>query len=228
VSKETIAIIDYGSGNLHSAVKAFEYVLDQENLDAKVLLTNNANEVEQADRIVLPGQGAFGDCYKGLSSIEGMIDALQKSVIERKKPFLGICVGMQLLATKGLEYGEHAGLNWIPGEVIPMAPKDKFLKIPHMGWNEISCTESGKSHPVLKDIVQSTTENDGKNVPHFYFVHSYMFECKDKDHLLSYANYGGPVTAIIGRDNIIGVQFHPEKSQQTGIRLISNFLSWVP
>jgi glutamine amidotransferase len=230
MAKETIAIIDYGSGNLRSAAKAFEHVVTEHGLGHKVVVTNRAKDIAKAGRIVLPGQGAFGDCMDNLKATDGMIDALEDAVIKNGKPFLGICVGMQLLATRGLEHGSHAGLNWIPGQVTPLTPSDKTLKIPHMGWNELitvsyegSTEEQNNTHFVLR----STESADGQP-QHYYFVHSYMFECEYNHHILSMAEYGGPVTAIVGRDNIIGVQFHPEKSAEAGLDLIKSFIEWRP
>lgn len=213
----TVVIIDYGSGNLRSAAKAFEKVIADEALDYDVIVSANPEDLNKAAKIVLPGQGAFGDCINGLSSIPGMRDALNDNVIKKSKPFFGICVGMQLMATRGLEHGTHAGLGWIAGDVVKMTPSDKSLKIPHMGWNELNITEAGKQHFVLRNT---------KTPDHYYFVHSFLFECKDKTHILGTAEYGGDVPAIIGRDNMIGSQFHPEKSQQAGLQLISGFLNW--
>jgi glutamine amidotransferase len=230
MAKETIAIIDYGSGNLRSAAKAFEHVIKEEDLPHEVIITNRAEDIAKASRIVLPGQGAFGDCMDNLKSTDGMIDALEEAVINKGTPFLGICVGMQLLATRGLEHGSHAGLGWIPGQVVPLNPSDKSLKIPHMGWNELvivsydgSSAEQDNTHFVLR----STESIDGQP-KHYYFVHSYMFECEYNHHILSMADYGGPVTAIVGRDNILGVQFHPEKSAEAGLDLIKSFIEWRP
>lgn len=215
--KSILAIIDYGSGNLRSAAKAFEHVIEQNKLNIEVLVTNKASDLARASHIVLPGQGAFGDCMAGLQAVEGMIEALERAVLVDKKPFLGICVGMQLLVTRGLEYGTHDGLNWIEGDVVPMKPDDPTLKIPHMGWNNAIFSQDA-DHPVLA--------RQKKHQPHFYFVHSFMVQCKDSNHVLGIANYGGDVTAIIGRDNILGVQFHPEKSQEAGLQLLHDFLLW--
>jgi len=212
--KDSILIIDYGSGNLRSASKAFEKVVADENLPLDIIVSADPEDLNKASRIVLPGQGAFGDCMSGLTKIPGMLEALNDNVLKKAKPFLGICVGMQLMATRGLEHGEHAGLNWIPGDVVKISPADKSLKIPHMGWNEATVT---KPHFALRSI---------KTSEHFYFVHSFMVECKDKAHVLAQADYGGPITAAIGRDNMIGVQFHPEKSQNAGLTLVSDFLKW--
>lgn len=206
-----VAIIDYGSGNLHSAEKAFEKVArDTGHL---VIVTDDPKEVKSASHIVLPGVGAFGDCKAGLDALDGMIETLEQEVLGNKKPFLGICVGMQLLADKGFERGEHKGLGWIKGEVRKITPQDKSLKIPHMGWNELNIED--KQHPLLKNIGERE---------HVYFVHSYHFVCTDKKNMLAVTDYAGVVTASVGAGNIMGVQFHPEKSQQTGMKIIRNFL----
>ncbi len=205
-----IAIIDYGSGNLRSAQKSFERVVDK---NSEVKITSDKNYLRDATHIVLPGVGAFADCFRGLSSISGMISALEKEVIENKKPFLGICVGMQLLADYGNEHGKHKGLGWVSGEVVPLTPTNKSLKIPHMGWNELIIK---KPHNLLKNI------NSGD---HAYFVHSYHFLPSDRNLIIAEADYGGSVTAVIAKDNIMGTQFHPEKSQKTGLSLIRNFMA---
>jgi glutamine amidotransferase len=215
--KNTVLIIDYGSGNLRSAAKAFEYIIQNHNLDFDVIISSNPQDIKTASHIVLPGQGAFGDCANALKNIEGMIEILEKAVLTHNKPFLGICVGMQLLATKGLEYGTHEGLNWIEGEIVEINPKNKDLKIPHMGWNVLKLKDN-EEHPVLKNLPQ--------NEAHFYFVHSYMFKAKEKQNILGATEYGDDVTAIVGRDNIVGVQFHPEKSQEYGLQILHNFLLW--
>jgi len=202
---KNIAIIDYGSGNLRSAAKAFEHVAG-----VKVKVTSDAKDLETATHIVLPGVGAFGDCIAGLKKIPGMIAAMEKQVLENKKPFLGICVGMQLLADTGHEYGEHKGLGWIKGEVRKISPADKSLPIPHMGWNSLQLS---KPTPLLKNLQGDV-----------YFVHSYQFIPGDNDNLLATTDYGGKVTAAVARGNIMGVQFHPEKSQQAGLQLLKNFL----
>lgn len=222
MSSDFVAIIDYGSGNLRSAEKAFERVISERSLPLEARVTSRPEDVAAAARIVLPGQGAFGQCMGGLTSIPGMQEALHEAVQQKGRPFLGICVGMQLLATRGLEHGIHAGLNWIPGEVRPIEPGDPALKIPHMGWNELHLPNAAphdNKHPLLRSM-----ESSG----HYYFVHSFMFECEDMHHILAYTDYGGPVTAAVARDNIAGVQFHPEKSQKDGLRLIADFLSWNP
>ena len=219
MAKETILIIDYGSGNLRSAAKAFEHMGPGKGHDIEVKVSGKPEDVLSADRVVLPGQGAFGDCMNGLSKIPGMMEALKEAVLHKGRPFLGICVGMQLLATRGLEHGAHAGLNWIEGEVHPMDLNDPALKIPHMGWNDLAfpsaSIQQDNRHFVLRNI--SSTEN-------FYFVHSFVFQCRHAHHVLALTDYGGFQTAIVGRDNIIGVQFHPEKSQSAGLKLIGNFL----
>ena len=200
-----VAIIDYGSGNLRSCAKAFEHVAG-----AKVVVTSEAKDLDDATHIVLPGVGAFGDCIAGLRKIPGMIAAMEKQVLLAKKPFLGICVGMQLLADVGHEYGEHKGLGWIKGEVRKIEPSDKTLPVPHMGWNGL---EIKKQSPLLKNL--------GGDV---YFVHSYHFIPAENHNLLATTDYGGKLTAAIGKDNVMGVQFHPEKSQAAGLELIRNFL----
>lgn len=218
----TIAIIDYGSGNLRSAAKAFAHVLAHEEMDGNVVITNKADVVASADRVVLPGQGAFGDCIAGLKAVDGMVDALQDSVLQRGTPFFGICVGMQLLATRGLEFGEHQGLGWIPGDVVKMQPSNAALKIPHMGWNTL--TPGDAPHPVLQGI----TKTSAGSLPDFYFVHSFMFQCKNSEHVAGWCDYGGRFAAMVAKDNMIGTQFHPEKSQQAGLDLIRGFLRWNP
>lgn len=207
----TVAIVDYGSGNLHSAAKAFERMADE-----PILVTADPAAVVAADRIVLPGVGAFGDCWGGLSALDGMVEALEEAVIRGGRPFLGICVGMQLMATRGLEHGEFPGLGWIPGEVVHIEPADPALKVPHMGWNELTIAHP---HPVLDGLPSGA---------HMYFVHSYQFMLEDPAHLLATTDYGGPITAVVGRDNMIGSQFHPEKSQKSGLAFIEAFLRWNP
>jgi imidazole glycerol-phosphate synthase subunit HisH len=228
MAKETVVIIDYGSGNLRSAAKAFEHVVARAGSDIKVIVSARPEDVHQASRIVLPGQGAFGDCLHNLQGVDGMIPALEDAVLKKGRPFLGICVGMQLLATRGLEHGVHAGLNWIAGQVVPMAEKlgTTDLKIPHMGWNEMVSPVSGaqdNTHFVLR-----SAESSGMGAQHYYFVHSFVFECEYKHHVLGFTDYGGLFASAVGRDNILGVQFHPEKSQDGGLRLIENFLKWKP
>ena len=233
MGKEKIVIIDYGSGNLRSAAKAFEHVIDNEAINAEVKISSDADDVLKADRIVLPGQGAFPDCMENLQNTVGMIEALEERVLKDGKPFLGICVGMQLLATRGLEHGMTAGLDWIPGEVVPF-DIDASLKIPQMGWNALIMPNSGEQdnrHPILRNVrdsVQGSTESCDESHVHYYFVHSYMFECEYSHHVLGLTDYGGLYASIVGRDNIAGVQFHPEKSQDAGLQLISDFLAWKP
>ena len=206
----TVALIDYGSGNLRSAEKALA------RAGADVAVTSDPAAVSAAERVVLPGVGAFGDCMAGLNAIPGMIEALNKAVLRRGAPFLGICVGMQLLASIGREFGDHAGLGWIPGEVVRLTPADPALKIPHMGWNEIAIA---RPHPLLAGV------GTGANV---YFVHSFCMRPSDPSHVLAAADYGGAFAAVVGRDNVVGTQFHPEKSQATGLTLLANFLKWQP
>ena len=207
------AIIDYESGNLHSAEKAFQRMAAE--VDAgSVVVTSDADVIATADRIVLPGDGAFPACVEALKGHKGIFDAMTEAVIDKGRPFLGICVGMQLLATTGHEYRDVAGLNWIGGDVEKITPSDPSLKVPHMGWNDLVID---KPHPVLDGI---------ESGQHAYFVHSYQFHVADKADLLAHVDYEGPVTAIVGRDNMVGMQFHPEKSQATGLRLIGNFLKW--
>ena len=212
-----VVIIDYGSGNLKSAQKAFEYASKNLVSNTKVIISKNSCELSKASRIVLPGVGSFGDCLRGLSTLPGMLEALQENVIERERPFMGICVGMQLLADYGMENGYTKGLGWLKGEVVPLRPSGEGLKIPHMGWNNLSF--SARPHPVLARI------EDGA---HAYFVHSYQLNARNPSEILAETNHGGPVTAIVGRDNMIGTQFHPEKSQHTGLQFIQSFLEWRP
>lgn len=211
----TTALIDYDSGNLHSAEKAFQRMA-AEGGHGPVVVTSDPEIVASADRIVLPGDGAFPHCRAQLSGIDGMAEALQQAVIGRGVPFLGICVGMQMLATTGFEYEQTPGLDWIGGTIDRIAPANPALKIPHMGWNDLVIDHP---HPVLAGI---------KTGDHAYFVHSYAMQVADPAHRLAHVDYAGEVTAIIGCDNIIGTQFHPEKSQATGLRLIANFLGWRP
>ncbi len=213
----SVAIIDYGSGNLRSAAKSFERGVAEDDLNHDVIVTADPDQVRKASFVVLPGVGAFGDCRRGLMALDGMVEALSEAVIRDAKPFFGICVGMQLMASMGREHGDHEGLGWIEGEVQALKPNDKTLKIPHMGWNEIDA--AGSSHPLLQGLGEA---------PHVYFVHSYHMACKEESDILATTDYGGPVTAMVGRDNMVGTQFHPEKSQQVGLKLISNFLKWRP
>jgi glutamine amidotransferase len=209
----TVALIDYGSGNLASAAKALARAA---NGKSEILTTADPQVVKDAERIVLPGVGAFADCMKGLSAVPGMVEALREKVVKDGAPFLGICVGMQLLASVGVEFGRHAGLGWIAGEVVKITPDDPALKIPHMGWNELNILTK---HPLLKGIEPGA---------HAYFVHSYQLKPALPEDLIATTDYGGPLTAMVGNENIAGTQFHPEKSQATGIRLLENFLGWKP
>jgi glutamine amidotransferase len=214
------AIIDYGSGNLHSALKAFERAARDLPGDTKdIRVTDDPEFVRRADRVVLPGVGAFADCRRGLLALPGLIDALREAVLDRGRPFLGICVGMQLLATRGLEHGETPGFNWIAGDVAEIIPSDPTLKIPHMGWNTLTLT---RSHELFAGIPT------GENGLHAYFVHSYQLVAASQDHILATSDYGSSLTAAVARDNLIGTQFHPEKSQRLGLALIANFLRWTP
>ncbi|MGQ7793129.1 imidazole glycerol phosphate synthase subunit HisH [Faunimonas sp. B44] len=213
-----VAIIDYGSGNLHSAAKAFERAAGEIG-GIDVAVTADAESVRRADRIVLPGVGAFADCRRGLDAVPGMVDALEEAVIGRGRPFFGICVGCQLMASRGLEKEVVEGLGWIPGDVVEITPDDPALKIPHMGWNSLDVR---REHPILAGI---PTGADGLDA---YFVHSYHVVPTDAGHVVATADYGGPITAIVARDNIAGTQFHPEKSQHLGLALIGNFLRWAP
>jgi imidazole glycerol-phosphate synthase subunit HisH len=215
----SVAIVDYGSGNLHSAAKAFERAARESGHDQPIVVTRDPQQVASADRVVLPGVGAFADCRRGLDAIPGMVNALESAVRKKGKPFFGICVGMQLMAERGREYQVTPGLGWIAGEVDRIAPSDPALKIPHMGWNTLNVS---KPHPLLAGI---PTGPDGLNA---YFVHSYELKPAMRDDLVAQADYGGPVTAIVGRDNMVGTQFHPEKSQRLGLALIANFLKWMP
>ncbi|HEX4861577.1 MAG TPA: imidazole glycerol phosphate synthase subunit HisH [Rhizomicrobium sp.] len=206
----SVALIDYGSGNLRSAEKALTRV------GASASVTADPETVAKAERVVLPGVGAFADCMAGLRAIPGMIEALEEAVLRRGAPFLGICVGMQLLASVGREFGDHKGLGWIEGEVVRLAPSDGTLKIPHMGWNALSIS---RPHPVLTGIAPDAD---------VYFVHSYAMHPAQPAHTLATCDYGGTFTAVAGRDNILGTQFHPEKSQAVGLALLRNFLKWRP
>jgi glutamine amidotransferase len=214
----TVAIIDYGSGNLHSAQKAFERASREAGANADVVVTADPGVVRRADRIVLPGVGAFADCKAGLDAVAGMTDVLEERVIRGGAPFFGICVGMQLMATEGREKTVTPGLGWIAGAVVKIEPKGG-LKVPHMGWNTLRFS---KPHVLLDGIP------DGEDGLHAYFVHSYHLVPDDTEALIATADYGIAVTAIVGRDNLIGTQFHPEKSQTLGLRLIANFLRWTP
>lgn len=215
----TTAIIDYGSGNLHSAQKAFERAARESETATTILVTADPEAVRAADRIVLPGVGAFADCMRGLRDVPGMIEAMDEAVHRRAKPFLGICVGMQLLATRGREHVVSEGLGWIPGEVRAITPADRGLKIPHMGWNTLSLT---REHALFEGIAT------GEEGLHAYFVHSYQLYAAEPADVLATTDYAGPITAVVARDNVAGTQFHPEKSQRLGLRLTANFLRWRP
>jgi imidazole glycerol-phosphate synthase subunit HisH len=208
-----VAIVDYGAGNLRSAEKALAAAAGD---SARVVVTADPDTVRKADRVVLPGVGAFADCKRGLDSLPGMVAALEDVALKQGKPFLGICVGMQLMASVGVEFGEHKGLDWIKGKVVVLDPADRSLRIPQMGWNNL---ELKRVHPALAD----TRSGD-----HAYFVHSYHFVAERPQDVIATVEYGGPVTAVIGRDNLLGVQFHPEKSQQVGLALLKSFLKWIP
>ncbi len=215
----TVAIVDYGSGNLHSAAKAFERAARESGHDQPVVVTGDPDAVRRADRVVLPGVGAFAECRRGLDAIPGMVEALNERVRAQGRPFLGICVGMQLMAECGREYEVTEGLGWIPGEVDRIAPADPGLKIPHMGWNTL---DAKRPHPLLDGI------KVGPDGLHAYFVHSYQLNPAARTDMLADTDYGGPITAIVGRDTMVGTQFHPEKSQRLGLKLIANFLKWAP
>lgn len=214
-----VAIIDYGSGNLRSAEKSFERAAREHDVRAEILVTDKPEIVATADRVVLPGVGAFADCRAGLFAVDGMVDALRDSVENRAVPFFGICVGMQLMASRGLEKETSQGLGWIPGDVKPIVPNDPTLKIPQMGWNTLT---QQNPHDVLSGIALGA---DGLNA---YFVHSYHLTPQDAGHVVATTDHGGSITAMVARDNMIGTQFHPEKSQALGLSLIGNFLEWWP
>jgi glutamine amidotransferase len=214
-----LVIIDYGSGNLHSAAKSFERCTNELGLGADIILSSKAEDILSADRIVLPGVGAYGDCRAGLEAESGLLEALSEVVLEKARPFFGICVGMQLMASKGIEHGETPGFDWIKGVVQQLEPNDPSLKLPHMGWNTLTLE---KPHPVFENI------EVGEDGFHAYFVHSYHLVPENSDNLIASTDYGGRVTACVGRDNMIGTQFHPEKSQTLGLKLITNFLQWSP
>jgi glutamine amidotransferase len=215
----TVALIDYGSGNLHSAAKAVERAAHEAGTGERIVVTSDPEAVRQADRVVLPGVGAFADCRRGLDDIPGMVEAMTEAVREKGRPFFGICVGMQLMATRGLEYETTAGLDWIPGDVRPIRPEDAGLKIPHMGWNTL---HAQREHPILKGV------DTGPEGLHAYFVHSYALDPANMEDVVAVTEYGGPLTAVVARDNMTGTQFHPEKSQTLGLKLIANFLRWRP
>jgi len=212
----TVALIDYGSGNLRSAEKALARAAFDAGTGQEIVVTSDATRVAEAERIVLPGVGAFADCMRGVSSIPGMVDALEDSVLHRGKPFLGICVGMQLLAEVGREHGDHKGLGWLPGDVVKLEPAERELKVPHMGWNALSLLQP---HALFEGMEDATD---------VYFVHSYCIRPKDAAHILATTDYAGSIPAIVGRDNIAGTQFHPEKSQAVGLAFLERFLKWRP
>ena len=215
----SVAIVDYGSGNLHSAAKAFERAARDVGLNQPIVVTNDPGVVVAADRVVLPGVGAFADCRRGLDAVGGMVAALEEAVRRKGRPFFGICVGMQLLAERGREYEVTPGLGWIAGEVDRIAPSDPHLKIPHMGWNTLTVI---RPHKLVDGLALGPA---GRSA---YFVHSYELKLAQRADLVAEADYGGPITAIVARDNIFGTQFHPEKSQRFGLALIANFLQWKP
>jgi len=209
-------LIDYGSGNLRSAEKALARAAEERATNHEIVVTSEAQLVAKAERIVLPGVGAFADCMAGLSALPGMVETLTRCVMEQRKPFLGICVGMQLMASVGREFGYHDGLGWIEGEVVRLAPSDSSLKIPQMGWNELSLS---REHPLMSGIAPGA---------HVYFLHSYAMNPARPADTLATTAYGGAVTAAIARENYAGMQFHPEKSQAVGLTLLGNFLVWLP
>ncbi|MDH5772102.1 MAG: imidazole glycerol phosphate synthase subunit HisH [Rhodospirillaceae bacterium] len=211
-----VVVIDYGSGNLRSCAKAFERAASEHNIKADVVVSPNPEDILSADRVVLPGVGAFADCRSGLDAVGGLVDAMNEAVIKNAKPFFGICVGMQLMADVGREFGDTNGLGWVGGEVVAMKPSDPNLKIPHMGWNDLKIKNP---HPLLAGLPVGG---------HAYFVHSYQFNASDEKNVIGEIDYGGPVSAVIAKDNMVGTQFHPEKSQGFGLGIIANFLSWNP
>jgi glutamine amidotransferase len=214
-----VAIVDYGSGNLHSARKAFERAAREAGLYGTITVTSDPETISRADRIVLPGVGAFADCRRGVDAVPGMVAAMTEAVRNKARPFLGICVGMQLLATRGLEHQTTPGLNWIEGDVEAIDSQGGRLRIPHMGWNTLFLR---MEHPLLAGVPT------GEQGLHAYFVHSYAFRPAREEHIVAATDYGGPIAALIGRGNIAGTQFHPEKSQALGLALIANFLRWRP
>ncbi|PZF77442.1 imidazole glycerol phosphate synthase subunit HisH [Aestuariivirga litoralis] len=215
----SVAIIDYGSGNLHSAAKAMERAARDSGVATAVHVTSDPELLRRAERLVLPGVGAFKDCRNGLMAVPGLWQTLQDEVTAKGKPFLGICVGMQLMASRGLEHDITEGFGWIPGEVLPIAPRDPSFKIPHMGWNTL---DQQRTHPLLDGIPL------GETGLHAYFVHSYHLVAARVHDVIATTEHGQSVTAMVGRDNLIGTQFHPEKSQVLGLTLLANFLRWRP
>lgn len=219
MSSGTVALIDYGSGNLHSAGKALERAAREAGTGQPILVTSDPDQVRKAERVVLPGVGAYADCRRGLDAVPGMVDALTEVVRDKGRPFLGICVGLQLMATRGLEHGVTYGLDWIPGDVVKLAPDDASLKIPHMGWNSL---QARRPHALLEGIPTGERGLDA------YFVHSYHLAAANAADIVAVSEYGQPVTAMVARDNVAGTQFHPEKSQTLGLALLANFLRWTP
>lgn len=215
----SVAVINYGSGNLHSAAKALERASRESGVNAKIVVTGDPDDVRRAERIVLPGVGAFADCKRGLDAVPGMVAALNEAALKKAKPFFGICVGMQLLAERGLEHGVSSGLGWLRGDVDRIAPSDPSLRVPHMGWNTLRVK---RRHALFEGI------NLGDRGQHAYFVHSYHLKTADESDLVAQAEYGGAITAFVARENIAGSQFHPEKSQKLGLALLANFLRWKP
>jgi glutamine amidotransferase len=215
----SVAIIDYGSGNLHSAAKAFERAARENGSRQEIVVTRDPEAVRAAERVVLPGVGAFADCRRGLDRVPGLVEAMAEAVRRHGKPFLGICVGMQLMAERGREYEVTDGLGWIAGDVCRIAPANPELKIPHMGWNTL---DPRRPHALFAGIPL------GPEGLHAYFVHSYHLRAAEACDLVAESDYGGPVTAMVARDNFAGTQFHPEKSQKLGLALIANFLNWKP
>ena len=215
----TVAIIDYGSGNLHSAAKAFERAARTFDPPEKILVTSDPEKVWRSDRVVLPGVGAFADCKRGLDAVDGMVQALNETIKFKARPFFGICVGMQLMAEHGREYETVEGLGWIKGVVEKITPQDERLKVPHMGWNTLDVQ---RDHPVLEKLPL------GDKGRHAYFVHSFHLNAVEAGDVVARADYGGPVTAVVAKDTMFGTQFHPEKSQRLGLALIANFLKWKP
>jgi imidazole glycerol-phosphate synthase subunit HisH len=216
---QRLVIINYGSGNLHSAAKAFERAARESEADVRIEVSADPADVAAADRVVLPGVGAFADCKSGVEAVPGMREALEVAVRAKRRPFLGICVGAQLMAERGLEFRVTPGFGWIKGDVVAIEPSDPALKIPHMGWNTLDVRNA---HPLLAGIATGPTGL------HAYFVHSFHLRLGDRGALVAEADYGGPVTAMVGQDNMAGTQFHPEKSQTLGLKLIANFLKWKP
>ena len=214
-----IVLIDYGAGNLRSAAKGFERMAAETGYEGRIVVTDDAKRVARAERIVLPGDGAFGDCLAGVMAVPGLRDALEEVVIEKRRPFLGICIGMQLMAERGLEHGVHQGFGWLTGEVAHIVRDDPALKIPHMGWNQLDIQST--DHPVLRGLADSAK-------PYAYFLHSYQFTKTRTPQVLATTDHGGPVVAVVGENNMIGTQFHPEKSQHAGLKLLANFLRWRP